>query len=402
MSRRISLIEWQPCRSVQLDFDEVRSLRRGAPWIEITPAETDGEWDLRSASNKVGVVDAGDLTVFIGPAKCPANLVVFMMSYGLGASNFQPDAEELGTDGSVWDAMLDAYESQLAQALRRGLHRSYRSEEDSLPVVRGQIRMADQLRRQFRLAPPLEVTYDDYTEDIAENRVLKAALRAAHTLPVRSPELRRRLRSHEPLLANVRHVEIGPRTMPAISWTRLNEHLRPAFNLASLILAGTSISLQDGPTPTTSFTVNMADVFERFVVTALRDALGLDEYTFPNGVRARLALSERIPLVPDFSWWSGERCLAVGDVKYKKVSADGVLHPDLYQVLAYSVAAQTPSATLIYAKGEAEPATHFIEHADKELFVEILDLDAGSAGVLASIQAIASRFRAHASESFAA
>jgi 5-methylcytosine-specific restriction enzyme subunit McrC len=402
MSRRLSLIEWQPCRGVQLDYDEVRSLRRAASWIEITPAETDGEWDLRSASNKVGVVDAGDLSVFIGPAKCPANLVVFMMSYALGATTFQAEAEELSSDGSVWDAMLDAYESQLARALRRGVHRGYRSEEDSLPLVRGQIRMADQLRRQFRLAPPLEVTYDDYTEDIVENRVLKAALRVAHALPVRSPELRRRLRGHEPILANVRHVEIGPRAIPAINWTRLNEHLRPAYNLASMILAGTSISLESGLAPTTSFTVNMADVFERFVVTALRDTLALDEYTFPNGVQGRLALSERIPLVPDFSWWSGDRCIAVGDVKYKKVSAEGVLHPDLYQVLAYSVAAQTPSATLIYAKGEDEPVTHFIEHANKELCVEVLSLDSGSAGVLASIQAIASRFKAHAVESFAA
>jgi 5-methylcytosine-specific restriction enzyme subunit McrC len=298
--------------------------------------------------------------------------------------------------------MLDAYESQLARALRRGVHRGYRSEEDSLPLVRGQIRMAEQLRRQFRLAPPLEVTYDDYTEDIGENRVLKAALRAAHALPVRSADLRRRLRSHEPLLANVRHVEIGPRTMPEIRWTRLNEHLRPAFNLASLILAGTSISLQDGAAPTTSFVVNMADIFEHFVVTALREALRLDERTFPNGVRGRLALSERIPLVPDFSWWSGERCVAVGDVKYKRVSADGVLHPDLYQVFAYSVAAHTPSATLIYAKGEDEPVTHVVDHVDKELHVEVLDLAAGPAGVLASIEAIASRFKAHAGASFAA
>jgi 5-methylcytosine-specific restriction enzyme subunit McrC len=85
----------------------------------------------------------------------------------------------------------------------------------------------------------------------------------------------------------------------------------------------------------------------------------------------------------------------VGDAKYKR-SYSGGQNPDLYQLLAYTVAAGLPSGVLIYAKGEEEPAVHTVVHSGKQLKVFALDLSVSPDGVLNQIQRIAGDIQAEA------
>ena len=57
-----------------------------------------------------------------------------------------------------------------------------------------------------------------------------------------------------------------------------------------------------------------------------------------------LDIDQRVRLRPDLSWWTRGRCEFVGDVKYKRTVAGKVLHPDLYQLLAYTIATDLPGA----------------------------------------------------------
>jgi 5-methylcytosine-specific restriction enzyme subunit McrC len=137
----------------------------------------------------------------------------------------------------------------------------------------------------------------------------------------------------------------------------------------------------------------MNTVFERFVYTALKEALGLSERQFPLGRRCRnlhLDSAQRVDLQPDLSWWSGGRCEFVGDVKYKAVNVAGIKHPDLYQLLAYTVAAQVPTGLLIYAAGEGTPARHKVTHAGKCLEVVSVDLKGAPPTILERMTAVAS------------
>jgi 5-methylcytosine-specific restriction enzyme subunit McrC len=390
----IRLTEWTPKPDNQLTLEEVARLRSALPSLQITPDASPGRYTLRSASNEVGFVELDGLSVSITPGKCSASLVVFMMSYAVGADAFEEPLAPFHDDESVWEAMVMAFKHQLDRALRPGVHRGYRHEEEALPTIRGRIRLEDQLRRRFRLAPPVEVAYDDFTEDITENRILKAAIDRCHHLPLRSAPLRQSLRHHEHMLVGVQAVPLDPRRLPAITWTRLNGHLRSAVELGAMILRHTSISLEHGEVSSPGFLVDMAKVFEDFVVVGLREALLLDHHTFIQG-STTLRLAKDIALKPDFSWWAGHDCVAVGDVKYKVTTAEGVLHPDLYQVFAYATAAELPEATLVYAGSKGDkvddpPATvHDVTVAGKRLRVEVLDLDQGPEVALNELQRIA-------------
>jgi 5-methylcytosine-specific restriction enzyme subunit McrC len=101
----------------------------------------------------------------------------------------------------------------------------------------------------------------------------------------------------------------------------------------------------------------------------------------------------RIGLRPDLSWWGAGRCRFVGDVKHKPTSAKGVLHPDLYQLLAYTIATGLPAGLLVYAAGECDEAEHVVELAGKTLHVRVLDLRGSPSEILTEVGEIAGLVR---------
>jgi 5-methylcytosine-specific restriction enzyme subunit McrC len=282
----------------------------------------------------------------------------------------------------------------LRRALRRGVLHGYRVEEDALQTVRGRIRFDEQLRRRFGIAPPVEVRFDEFTDDIEENRLLKAAIARLGHLPIRSPLTRRTLRELDAVLGNVRLVAYDSRRLPTIMWTRLNERYRPAVELARLILRATSFDLGHGQVRAAAFLLDMNAVFEDFVVTALRDELRLTERDFPQGAHKQalhLDACRHIGLQPDISWWHGPTCVFVGDVKYKAVRGNDVKHHDIYQLLAYTIATGLPGGLLIYAAGEEEPRHYAITQAGKTLEVVALDLDGPPDAILRQVKGVAGR-----------
>ncbi|MCP4662703.1 MAG: restriction endonuclease [bacterium] len=285
---------------------------------------------------------------------------------------------------------------QVRRAIRQGRLQGYRVRDEALQGLRGRLRFEDQIRRRFGRFPPAEVRYDDFTVDIEENRLLRAAIVRLAQLGIRSPETRRALRALADAFADVMPVRYSSRRVPEISYSRLNARYRPAVELARRILRETSFDLAGDGIAARGFLIDMNRLFEDFVVTALREALGVSAQSFPQNARRRkFTLDEAgaIDLRPDLSWWSGLRCRFVGDVKYKRSVEGHGTNADLYQLLSYSTAADLSGGLLIYAAGEAEPGVHLVRHLGKRLEVVALDLSGSPHGVLGQITLLAERIR---------
>jgi 5-methylcytosine-specific restriction enzyme subunit McrC len=202
--------------------------------------------------------------------------------------------------------------------------------------------------------------------------------------------MRQALREFDLALQNVSLIQFSSQNVPVVQFTRLNQRYRPAIMLARLILRATSFDLGSGAVAASEFLVDMNSVFEDFVTAALGEALGKKGLRLESqDDRLRLDLGNRIRLVPDLAVWQAGRCLFVGDVKYKRTEWNRGRNPDLYQLLAYTVAADLPNGVLLYAKGEEHPGRHSIRHAGKELRVEALDLEAPPESLLQQIGSIA-------------
>lgn len=399
---RLSLREHDPKPGVRLADAQLNALYGldPSPRIEVRPTPgKPGSYDLTPGST-VGVVRLPDLTIEIVP-KVSVQQVIFLISYALGHLHVLPTRVDAGIADLV-EAMIRLFHDRVRQATGRGLLQDYQTRDEALHVVRGRIRIDDQLRRRFGLAVPIEVSYDEFTPDIPANQLLKAAVRRLARLPLRSRESRRLLGAMRAVFVNVSDIEYRPSdTLPDPPLNPLNAHYQPALALARLILEATTFELADGKVRAASFLIDMNKVFEDFVVVALREALGLTAGVFPQGAQNRrlcLDQEERVRLEPDISWWENGRCTFVGDTKYKRASGNDARNADIYQVLAYAVAAGLPSALLIYAAaddadGDAGAVYRLVDgHVVEQT---VLDLRGDSDQVLNRVRALAAKVREH-------
>jgi len=393
--RLLTLNEYRTAYDVALTADELHALQAVTRSIGITPSQRlDGCYDLTPGS-QVGVIQLETLAVEIRP-KLPIERLLFLISYTIDTVGWRDTDFDFVERSSLLDAIIPGFVSNVRRAINRGVLQGYRLQEDSLQTVRGRIRFDDQIRSRYGIAPPIEVRYDEFTDDIEENRLLKAAIHRLGRLRIRSEAARRSLRAFDSALVNVQLVEYHPRQLPEIGYFRLNSHYRPAIELAKLILRATTFEVEHGAVRTSAFLVDMNRVFEDFVAIALRESLRLPERVFPQEMRGRrLVLDEdrKVNLKPDLSWWDGGTCVFAGDVKYKNVNPNGVIHPDLYQMLAYTIAADLPGGLLIYAAGETDDASHQVVHAGKTLRVLTLDLEGEPDDILAQIDGVADQVR---------
>ncbi len=395
MTRTLRLREFQLTSAVALAPNEVDALRRLVPALNITPTiGLSGHFDLVPGST-VGAARTGELDVVISP-KIPIDRVFFMLSYALDSQHWKDTFTGYGTELTLVEALVHSYVRVTKAALRRGLLQGYVTVEDRLTTIRGRVRFDEQIRRQPALPLPVYVQYDDFTEDIVENRLLKAATHALIRLPLRSEVSRRLLRVLLAQFEGISLVRFNPRDVPEPVITRLDSHYASALRLARVILQNTSLELRHGGVTGAAVLFDMNKVFEDFVVTSLRDALDLRRHELRQGARGRsltLDAARRVRLEPDLSLWRDRQCLFVGDVKYKRVAFEGVNHPDLYQLLAYTIATQLPAGLLVYAQGEGEQVEHEVTAAGKTLVVRTLDLAGTPDDILTQVSQLARLIR---------
>ncbi len=392
---RLTLAEYRTSSAIRLTAEQRDALGVLVPSLAITPTRgREGCYELTPGST-IGAISLPELAVEIRP-KIQIDRVLFLLSYGLDPRAWKTMNFDFAERSTLLEAVVSAFLRQVRHAFRRGVLQGYRSEEEALQGVRGRIRLDDQLRRRFGLAPPVEVRYDEFTEDIEPNRLIRAAADRLERLRLRSEESRASLRWIRNALERVSPSEYHPAHIPEIAWNRLNEHYRWAVELARLILRGTMFDLRHGGIRASALLIDMNEVFETFVATALREALRVSLQAFPRGAAGRplwLDRAQAVRLAPDLSWWNSGNCLFVGDVKYKRIRSHGVKHPDLYQLLAYTVAAGLDGGLLIYAAGEDEPVIHEVVDLGKRLEVVTLDLTGEPEEILRQVEVVAGRVR---------
>ena len=397
--KQIDLREHQTTQ-VALDRSEFAALRgyRGDLSLTVEPSEEEDVWRLTPAST-IGALEIGEvLSITIRP-KLDIARVLFLASYALGDFRLR-DLEhfDFPEKDTPIEPLVRLFVVAAERAFSRGLLRGYRTEEEALYTVRGRIRFADQIRRRFGVPLPVEVRYDDFTEDIPANRLVKAATHALGDMRLRDPKSRTQLGRIAATLENVRLVAFPPQSVPDVPFDRLNEHYREVVGLSRLILQHATIETGRGRVRAAGFLMDMNRVFEGFVRRALREELGLPQRTFPSERVIPFDKDEQIKLKPDLSWWEGGTCVFVGDAKYKRIEYTHAPNADLYQLLAYATALGLPGGMLVYAKGEDKPAVHEVRHTRKQLEVVALDLAGKPEDIRQQISELADRVRTMASK----
>ncbi|WP_051835940.1 5-methylcytosine restriction system specificity protein McrC [Streptomyces sp. NRRL WC-3549] len=401
----VTLREYGPPVSVPLCAEAGRALA-GTGILQSAnpdPGRT-GHWILRAGS-RVGAVrvPGGGPVVRIMP-KTPVSRLFFLLGFSLDPARAWRDSREGTVDTGVHDdvvpALAHAVERQIDVALRQGVLLGYREVEEAGPVMRGRLREAEQIRRHFGRTPPVEIAYDAYTADTAENRILRAAVERLLQLPGVPGPVRRRLAQQRVRLSDAPPLTRGQR-LPRWFPSRLNMRYQPALRLAEAVLRGASPEHRPGgadPLAVDGFLLDMNKLFEDFVTVGLREAFR------EHGLTARLQdlhhldTAGLVRMRPDLVVRTGDgrTPLAVVDAKYKVEKADGLLNADLYQALAYATVLGLRQAHLVYAAGREPERFHEVRGTTVRqggrgvrLYQHALDLSREPDQILSALRGIA-------------
>lgn len=317
--------------------------------------------------------------------------LLFLLSYA-GDQGFREDSVAAVEHQDLWSALAESLAQLAERTLSRGPLQGYLTVDESLRTVKGRIRISDQISRRPGMLVPLEVSYDEFTEDIAENRILRAALERMGKVPGVRQDVLSRLRQLKGKLDAVTRLQSGA-PLPRWQASRMNLRYHAVLRLAEVILRNASAEAGEGKQQSASFVVDMSRVFEEFVGVALRQAMRAHpgEMRLQYGATLNEAVrdSDRLTVRPDAVHFLGGRPVVVYDSNYKAATDFGAsLNADHYQLLAYCTALQVPTAWLVYA-GQGEMKLRRILNTDIDIVEYPLDLSRPPAEILAAVTDLA-------------
>lgn len=382
---------WETSTDHVLTLEEIAEIGRSG-LAEVVAGTDEGCFRIKTSS-KIGLVVGEDWELRVLP-HLPIPRLMFLLGYAANGDGWKDAIAEFEQHDDLFSAIANAFSFHATWALDRGVLRGYIHRDERDIVLRGRVRFGDHISRSGGLPLPIEISYDDFTEDILENRMLRTAASLLVRLPRIPHATRRRLLRLRALLADVTELRVGSQIrMPPI--TRLNDRYEFALVLAELVLSAASTGTSRDQTRATTFVFDMNKVFEDFVTVALGEALRRDHGGELRSQVKEKTLSEHIKLKPDLAWHRNGVWESVLDVKYKPLFNESFPNADAYQMLAYTLAYELERGWLIYAR---EPGQGDLEHviptAGKTIVVTALDVNREPDQLRADVAALADRIAA--------
>jgi 5-methylcytosine-specific restriction enzyme subunit McrC len=316
-----------------------------------------------TASSWVGVVRFSTFEVRVIPKLAGHELRLVEMielTTGLDALRRCPAARNIQSEGgSLFDLIAMMLAEEAERIVRAGLITDYVEQEDDLPVVRGRI-LADRQVLQRVIC-----RFDERNQDVLENQIVAAALNLC-VRRVEHPAVKRKVRQLNAMFHELCDpIGLDPvEGLRGVIYNRLNDHYRPAHQLASLVfkLFGIRDLLGQGQVSCFAFMLDMNTLFERFVRCALewllKKKLRLHvHYQYPDRSVIVHAATNRpyARVIPDFLLQlKGDKLVRVAlDAKYKLYDDYRVASSDIYQAFVYAYAygggeTSIPNSALIY------------------------------------------------------
>lgn len=380
------LWEGRVVEGVDLTRTEAAALS-ASPLVTVQPGA--GGWRV-TAAYAAGALRVGELVVRVRP-KVGALQVLRLLARAYRIDGLQLYDPRVGVDedDDLTSLLALVFAQEAGAALASGPLRGYRTEDQTLSVLRGRLRLRDQEARRFGQLVPLEVTVDEWTTDTDENRLIRMAtqrLLRLHGLPT---PVMGRLRRVDRLLADV---TVPARGAQAPRWTptRLNASLHRLLRLAELVLAHCTVEHRAGALQVGGFVVRMEWLFETLVARLLAEHDGalrvISQQTYPLDEDALLTIR------PDLVVRDGAAVVAVADTKYKLLGADGKLPTaDAYQMVTYCRRLGLDVGHLIYAADDSEPSLPLelsVVGADARIVLHRLDLASPVSEIEAQVAAL--------------
>lgn len=368
------------------EYDESDPIDLSDDDIEMIESQVDGlrveyrrdEKVVLHTDHRVGVVALPHgPTIEIQPKVGEPNLVT-LLRYANGTEPTHLSRKtELESGTNFVDTVAALFLEELEVVLSQGLRREYVEVESTEEYLRGRLNV----QRQLAGGPgktDFECDYDEFTYDTTLNQTILYVTNVLSSL-VDSTEIAGELREYESRLRRrVTLREVPIEEAEQIELTRLTDYYENLLVLSRLVLK--HIYIEDivvGEGASYSLLIGMNDVFENLVERTVRETVNEREgWSFEGQARTDNLLrgTPSIRMRPDFVVKRDGKSVLVGDAKWKTE----VKNDDVYQVVAYQTASDSPCVLVYPENGGAVENDYSVKNGQSLHMLELPTSDSTS------------------------
>ena len=246
-------------------------------------------------------------------------------------------------DMPIFELLMRCFLEQVTTIVRKGIARTYVTQQDNLVYLRGKLQITEHIRRNSFNSSRVFCEFDEYDVDRPINRLIKGALLIVNKL-ARDATNQQRCRELLFWFDGVPGTSDPRLDIQRMRRDRLVQHYSPAMPLCRLILFRLNPLTQQGENQVVSMLFPMEKVFEAYVGAKLPKQL--PGWRISEQVTGRALVEEHLgrrmfELRPDLMLTSADRS-AIADTKWKLIDQNsrsekyGISQSDVYQLFGYS------------------------------------------------------------------
>jgi len=295
----------------------------------------DGMWSI-VVREAVGVVSIDGIQLVVSP-KIPFQHFLYLAGQSGVIPRIESLPTEIAADKSLWEIVAHWSVHAAEGVLRGELAKGYCETTDELELSRGRLLPLETARLFYQGRPIVACEFEEFSENIALNRLLRAGCDRVASSPLLDRELRHRAR-----VALVRMTDVGPLQDSDLSVQvdRLTHRYMDAIAFAKVLLRGGGTRITHGEAHGWCFLIRTPSLIESGIRGVLQREIGS---TWVITKKPRTLPGASLTLNPDLVFDGG---LAIGDVKYKYLDVEWS-RADLYQSVAFAAGYESDFAALI-------------------------------------------------------
>ena len=258
--------------------------------------------------------------------------------------------------------------SLMEKLFKRGIKKFYSPRQENLPYLKGKIVFSEHIKRNVTSKEKFFVEYDEFTDDIAENRVLKSA--CEYLLPKSNDDDKKLLRRFLFEFSDIEKCKNLDKDFAKIQPNRLYNHYDDPLRFARVFLRNKSFNPEHGNKKFPALLFSLHDLFEDYIETLLNELKKESDFSFNSQYNFHYLLSDEkstnsFKTKMDFVLWNNKdknkaTKAIVMDAKYKLINIENdidksecnkdeekdeekyyynstnISQQDLYQVFTYS------------------------------------------------------------------
>lgn len=298
----------------------------------------------------IGHIPVGDgLLVRVLPKVTIGNLFGMLeVAYNLRSFRILEGEIGIETIDELYERIVSILARRVLDRARKGLYRTYTSEQEELNCVRGCIDPVGTMLNVFRGIPRAPCNYEEHTADVEENRILCWTLHEVRRQTIQQPRVRRELDlARRALNGYITLERKHAADCVARLYNRLNNDYNGLHGLCRFILEQSGPGVSGGDRTFVPFVLNMPRLFEVFVAEWLRlnSPPGIvirTQQTAWLEADSKLSIHIDIVLIDEHT----DKPVMVLDTKY--MSGEEPTEADIYQIAFYAHEMQVHRGILIY------------------------------------------------------